>query len=60
MVLARVFFVVGGGGFFFFWLSLNYRNHIIEDERQNRKIGKEKKLSLGDVLCGTSLGLERE
>lgn len=35
--------------FVFFLLSLNYRNHIIEDERQSRKIGKVTRLSLDDV-----------
>lgn len=43
---------------FVFLLNINYKTHIIENERQRRKIGKRTKLSLDYVLCGTSLGLK--
>lgn len=50
--------VLVAAAFCLFLLNINYRTHIIEKERQSRKIAKVTKLSLDDVLCGTSLGLK--
>lgn len=48
------------GEVFFFSLCINYITHILDNERQHRKIGKVMKQSLEEALCGPSLVADTE